>query len=134
MAGIQEIKEKNFVYLMLSLYKSNWRSNFPRDMGLPLEYCENIMRRWGEVVAKKIDKDRVELMKLNADEVPTANKIIDNAMKKIEKTIATCEDPSKIARTIQILDELSKESESIKREKKSSILDKYKKNKQNETS
>ena len=127
MAGIEETKQRNLVYLMLKLYKSTWRSGFPRDMGIPVGVCEQMMSRYGKEVAAKIDKERQDILALKGDDIPTANSIVDMAMKKIRDTISTCEDPSKVARTIQILEELDKSSDKLKKEKKDTFLDKYKK-------
>lgn len=132
MAGNEQIKQRNLAYLMLKLYKDNWKARFPMDMGIPIDVCVSIMAKYGREAAQMIDKEREDLLSLNRKDVPTANKIIDNAMKKIERTITTCEDPSKIARTIQILEELNKSSDMLRKEKKKSILDKYKNNSNNE--
>lgn len=111
---------------MLKRYKATWRSNFAKDMGIPTHLCEAMMKRYGQEVAEIIDKERMELLSLNRDDIPTANKIVDMAMKKIQNTISTCEDPSKIARTIQILEELDSKSDKLKKDKKETLLDKYK--------
>jgi hypothetical protein len=132
MAGNEQIKQRNLAYIMLKLYKDNWKAKFPMDMGIPIDVCVSIMAKYGREVAQMIDKEREELLSLGRSDVPTAKKIIDNAMKKIERTISTCEDPSKIARTIQILEELDKSSDNLRKEKKKTILDKYKNKNNNE--
>ena len=118
MAETNENKFKNLVYLMIRRYKGNWRASFPADMGIPADKCEKIYDMYYDVVLEEIEKEDAERL-----EAPSANELIDKGLRKLNDIISTCEDPSKLTRSIEILTDL-KRSGALKDEEHESMFDK----------
>lgn len=119
MADTSEEKYRNLVYLMLTKYHDRWEDSFPSDMGIPPDVCRRMYSKYRDEVLEIIEKDK----ELTDDRIPSADDIIRKGMIQLEKRISSCDDPSRIARSIQLLDEL-KNGNSVKKEVKKSIFDK----------
>lgn len=119
MADTSEEKYRNLVYLMLTKYHDRWEDSFSSDMGIPPDVCRRMYSKYRDEVLEMIENDR----ELTDDRIPSADDIIRKGMIQLEKRISSCDDPSKIARSIQLLDEL-KNGNSVKKEVKKSIFDK----------
>lgn len=119
MADTSEEKYRNLVYLMLTKYHDRWEDAFPSDMGIPPDVCRRMYAKYRDEVLEMIEKDK----EITDDRVPSADDIIRKGMIQLEKRISSCDDPSRIARSIQLLDEL-KNGNSVKKEVKKSIFDK----------
>ena len=125
MAEDGTIKYKNLVYLMIRKYGDGWRKSFPKDMGIPLEKCDRIYELYHEEVEKEIEAENQK------SEVPTADELIDKGLLKLRTIISTCDDPSKLTRSIEILAEM-RDSGSVKKEVKKSIFDRIQEKAKNE--
>lgn len=117
MAKASDKKCKNLVYLMLTRYGGDWEDSFPDDMGIDRSVCQKLYDKYHLAVEKEISDERND-----REGIPTADEIIRKAMRKLEQSISSCDDPAKIVRAIQSMDEL-KGGDSVGREKKESIFD-----------
>lgn len=113
-----EKKLKNLAYLMLTRYKGEWDGDFGPDMGISKKDCELIWNTYADKVSNEIQKE-IE----NGDDIPSADELINKALKKLNLIIATCDDPSKLTRSIEILSDLKKAC-ALKVDKKETIFDK----------
>lgn len=117
--SMQEGKErkcKNLVYLMIRRYGDNWKQSFPEDMGLPADKCQEIYDMYYDEVMDEISKEEP------VNDVPTADELIEKGMKKLRNIISTCDDPSKLTRSIEILADM-RDSGAVKREEHKTIFD-----------
>lgn len=117
MAKASDKKCKNLVYLMLTRYNGDWEGSFPDDMGIDIAVCRRLYDRYHTEVEGEIAEERN-----GGKGIPTADEIIRQAMVKLKESVSSCDDPSKIVRAIQGLDELKK-GDSVSRERKESIFD-----------
>lgn len=126
MAEDKEIKYKNLVYLMVRKYKGDWKGSFPTDMGISLESCEKIYEKYADEVYEEIQKE-------DEDEsvVPTADELIDKGMRKLNFIISSCDDASKLTRSIEILSDL-RDSNKVKKKVEKTIFDKMQEKYKNE--
>lgn len=118
MAEQNEAKLKNLVYLMIKRYKGGWREKFPSDMGIPVDKCEKIYDAYYDTVLDEIEKEAA-----GPDEVPSADALIKKGLRKLDTIINTCEDPSKLARAIEMLRDM-RDADPSMREAKETIFDK----------
>ena len=87
-------------------------------MGISKKDCELIWNTYADKVSNEIQKE-IE----NGDDIPSADELINKALKKLNLIIATCDDPSKLTRSIEILSDLKKAC-ALKVDKKETIFDK----------
>lgn len=118
MADSNEAKLKNLVYLMIKRYKGGWREKFPSDMGIPVDKCEKIYDAYYDTVLEEIEKEAVD-----GSDVPSADALIKKGLRKLDTIITTCEDPSKLARAIEMLRDM-RDADPSMREAKETIFDK----------
>lgn len=118
MASTSDKKCRNLVYLMLTRYDGDWESSFPSDMGIPYDTCRAMFDKYAEDVRKEIEGD----VKVHVKE-PTAEETMRKGMLRLNLQIQKETDPSKIARALQILNEL-KDTGAVRKEDKTSIFDK----------
>lgn len=118
MTAIADKKCKNLVFLMLTRYKGDWEKSFPSDMGIPYETCKAMFDKYRKEVEKEVEQDYSSI-----GEEPTAEETMRKGMKRLNQQILKETDPSKIARALQILNEL-KDNGAVKKETKTSIFDK----------
>lgn len=117
MATTADKKCKNLVFLMLTRYKGDWEKSFPSDMGIPYETCKAMFDKY----SKEVEKEMEQGFSGNGEE-PTAEETMRKGMKRLNQQILKETDPSKIARALQILNEL-KDTGAVRKESKTSIFD-----------
>lgn len=108
---------KSLVYLMLTRYNDNWQERFPTDMRISPEDCQALYDAYADIVRMEIEK-----AKLSDTSVPTVEELITLGMKRLRATMQSSDDPSKIARSIEMLNDLP-DSKAIKRTERKTMFD-----------
>lgn len=110
---------KNLVYLMIRRYANRWETDFPKDMNISEKDCHALYDGYSSVVLAEIDAEN----KREHDEAqPTVDEIIRRGMRRLMDTIEKGDDPSKVARAIEIVSSLPDEN-AFKRERRKTIFE-----------
>lgn len=114
-------KERWYVYLLLKQFKGD-TAKFSRVMDVSRKqietWKEHHMDDMKEFIKKerKCDKNGGEVP-LEEMEVPTADELLDDCLKKLKKSIDNEEDPAKLAKTVDTLTKLRNPAEKGKEKK-----------------
>ena len=123
---IKEERERWYVYLLLKHFKGDI-AKFVRTMDVPKRSVEQWYERHKEDMKefikkeKKSDRNGGEEIPFDEMEVPTPESLMDDCLKRLQLSIVTEQDPSKIARTFEALAKMSNPADKDK--KKKSIAD-----------
>lgn len=110
---------KNLVYLILRRYNGRWDTGFAEHMNVSEKDCEILVNSYRKIVEQEIAVEEEERQKRD---IPTVESLIENGMRQLGAIIGSCDDPSKVSRTIEILTGLPKD-ESINRRERKSIFE-----------
>ena len=119
---IREERERWYVYLLLKHFKGDI-AKFVRTMDLPKRSTEQWYERHKEDMKEVIKKERKsdrnggDVVPFDEMEVPTPESLMDDCLKRLQLSIATEEDPSKIARAFDTLAKMSNPAEKGKERK-----------------
>ena len=119
---IREERERLYVYLLLKHFKGDI-AKFVRTMDLPKRSTEQWYERHKEDMKEFIKKERKsdrnggDVVPFDEMEVPTPESLMDDCLKRLQLSIATEEDPSKIARAFDTLAKMSNPAEKGKERK-----------------
>lgn len=123
---IKEERERWYVYLLLKHFKGD-TAKFSRTMEISKRNIETWYERHKEDMKefikkeKKSDRNGGEVVSFDEMEVPTAEALMEDCLKRLQMSIVTENDPSKIARTFETLSKLSNPADV--NNKKKSIAD-----------
>ena len=123
---IKEERERWYVYLLLKHFKGD-TAKFSRTMDIAKRSIEQWYERHKEDMKefikkeKKSDKNGGEVVPFDEMEVPTPEALMDDCLKRLQISITTENDPSKIARAFEALAKMANPVE--EKSKKKSIAD-----------
>ena len=123
---IKEERERWYVYLLLKHFKGDI-AKFVRTMDVPKRSVQQWYERHKEDMMefikkeKKSDKNGGEIVTFEEMEVPTPEALMEDCLKRLQLSIVTENDPSKIARAFEALAKMSNPAE--KGKEKKSIAD-----------
>lgn len=123
---IKEERERWYVYLLLKHFKGDV-AKFVRTMEISKRNIETWNERHKEDMKEFIKKERKsdrnggEQTTFEEREVPTVDALREDCLKRMEDAIIVETDPSKLARTMEVLNKMANPAEDGK--KKKSIAD-----------
>lgn len=119
---IKEERERWYVYLLLKHFKGDV-AKFVRTMEISKRNIEAWYERHKEDIKEFIKKERKsdrngeEIVPFDEMEVPTPEALMDDCLKRLQLSISTETDPSKIARAFDTLAKLTNPAEEKKNKK-----------------
>ena len=119
---IKEERERWYVYLLLKHFKGD-TAKFSRTMEISKRNNETWYERHKEDMKefikkeKKSDRNGEEVVPFDEMEVPTAEALMEDCLKRLQMSIVTENDPSKIARAFEALAKLANPAEEKKNKK-----------------